>query len=190
MSTNNANNESYADARTRIGDDPDELYADGSKDDILANLPDVWECGYCGKEMENIHTQCECRSTEEPADPIGLDEFYDQYVETALWSSTETDEDGNDLGNLDDNYDADDLTDEAKASMRADCKAFLIDNAELIGDRYSDAGHDFWLTRNGHGAGFWDGDWSQEAGKALTAASKAYGTSDIMPDDSGKLHVN
>lgn len=20
-------------------------------------------------------------------------------------------------------------------------------------------GHDFWLTRNGHGAGFWDGDW-------------------------------
>lgn len=21
------------------------------------------------------------------------------------------------------------------------------------------AGHDLWLTRNGHGAGFWDGDW-------------------------------
>jgi len=33
------------------------------------------------------------------------------------------------------------------------------------------AGHDFWLTRNGHGAGFWDGDWP-ETGDALTEASK------------------
>jgi hypothetical protein len=22
-------------------------------------------------------------------------------------------------------------------------------------------GHDFWLTRQGHGAGFWDGDWPE-----------------------------
>ena len=29
---------------------------------------------------------------------------------------------------------------------------FSIDQCERIG-------HDFWLTRNGHGAGFWDGDW-------------------------------
>lgn len=45
-----------------------------------------------------------------------------------------------------------------------DCDAFQRDHAKDLGDayegsvRYNDelAGHDYWLTRNGHGAGFWD----------------------------------
>ena len=52
--------------------------------------------------------------------------------------------------------------------MQSDCAAFYAahgsqlneDNCKYRGcpvDEY--AGHDFWLTRNGHGAGFWDGDW-------------------------------
>lgn len=35
------------------------------------------------------------------------------------------------------------------------------------------AGHDFWLTSQGHGAGFWDGDW-KTYGEMLTKLSKCY----------------
>ena len=65
------------------------------------------------------------------------------------------------------------------------CAQFQKVNAELIIDEnrvYSSeytaaelAGHDFWLTRNGHGAGFWDGDWQEPAAAALTAAAHAFG---------------
>ncbi len=44
------------------------------------------------------------------------------------------------------------------------------------------AGHDFWLNRNGHGAGFWDGDWPEPAATTLDAASKAFGEVNLMLD--------
>jgi hypothetical protein len=37
------------------------------------------------------------------------------------------------------------------------------------------AGHDFWLTRNGHGAGFWDGDWPEPYAEMFTEGAKSYG---------------
>lgn len=43
-------------------------------------------------------------------------------------------------------------------------------------------GHDFWLTRNGHGAGFWDRGYGA-LGDKLTKASKAYGTADVYGPD-------
>jgi hypothetical protein len=48
-------------------------------------------------------------------------------------------------------------------------------------------GHDFWLTRNGTGAGFWDGDWFE--GEKLTEAAKAFGNFDLMVDhDDGTIY--
>lgn len=47
-------------------------------------------------------------------------------------------------------------------SIKADCGAFHVKARDLLRKAYergydrSQAGHDFWLTRNGHGAGFWD----------------------------------
>lgn len=39
-------------------------------------------------------------------------------------------------------------------------------------------GHDLYLTRNGHGCGFWENDYcNQEQGELLTAVSKLLGTS-------------
>lgn len=45
--------------------------------------------------------------------------------------------------------------------------------AEIYGPEH--VGHDFWLTRNRHGAGFWDGDLPDALGKRLTDAAHAYG---------------
>ena len=51
------------------------------------------------------------------------------------------------------------------------------------------AGHDFWLTRNGHGAGFWDGDWSENYSKMFDEGSKAYGTFETSLGDDGLIYA-
>lgn len=105
------------------------------------------------------------------------DRFFDAYLEAAVWSST--DDDGNEMDGL-----GLDVSEETLAEMRVDCDQFYDDNEHLITDencltRYNcdeQAGHDFWLTRNGHGAGFWETfNWDNEAGKTLTNSSHEFG---------------
>ena len=50
------------------------------------------------------------------------------------------------------------------------------------------AGHDFWLTRNGHGAGFWDGDWPLPYADLLDKAAQAAGTCDLYVGDDGMIY--
>lgn len=37
------------------------------------------------------------------------------------------------------------------------------------------AARDFWYTRNGHGCGFWDGDWDEPLATRLTDLAHGYG---------------
>jgi hypothetical protein len=56
-----------------------------------------------------------------------------------------------------------------------DCMSFFSRIAcYLSDDQVTHAGHDFWLTRNGHGAGFWDGDCTAY-GEMFTKISTGYG---------------
>lgn len=48
-----------------------------------------------------------------------------------------------------------------------DCVAFFREYHTLFTGREESAGTDFHLTRNGHGAGFWDGDWQEEIGPEM-----------------------
>jgi len=50
------------------------------------------------------------------------------------------------------------------------------------------AGHDYWLTRNGHGAGFWDGDWPEPYAAQLDDSAHAYGTVELYVGDDGKIY--
>ena len=108
---------------------------------------------------------------------MNFDAFFDGYVECALWSSTDDSDPSG--GKPLDEYDGD-LTKKALASMRRDCRGFLTAEvrAWLAEGGWSDseAGHDFWLTRNRHGAGFWDRG-RGEPGSKLTEAAHAYGSS-------------
>lgn len=55
-----------------------------------------------------------------------------------------------------------------------DCTRFLQRAGDLITERGAKrAGHDFFLTRNGHGAGFWDGDWPINGDK-LTEIAQSF----------------
>ena len=109
-----------------------------------------------------------------------LETFLNGYMVAALWSST-FGEDGEHP--FDYRYDTDDFTEEAAASMREDCTDFVTHNADLLkGIDPSQAGHDFWLTRNRHGAGFWDRGLG-EIGIKLTEAAQVYGSSDLFETD-------
>lgn len=51
----------------------------------------------------------------------------------------------------------------------------------------SQVGHDFWLTRNGHGAGFWDRGYGP-LGNRLTETCKSCGSRDLYLDDNGEVY--
>jgi hypothetical protein len=123
-----------------------------------------------------------------------LEEFIRGYIVCAIWSAPE-DDDGNNL----DSYDSSDLAESAIADIRADCEDFVLGNWETLlqyaekmeTEEYTGAemaGHDFSLTRNGHGAGFWDRGLG-DIGRKLTETAKIYGSSDIYIGDDGKLYV-
>jgi hypothetical protein len=94
------------------------------------------------------------------------------YLECALW--LENDESTPSGGEpLDRNYTVDDVAAESVLQAQNECAAFVERMAEaraVWGDKAeeegveldegnfdpSDVGHDFWLSRNGHGAGFFD----------------------------------
>ena len=126
-----------------------------------------------------------------------MDEFTRAYMEAILWSETDQ---SNDQGGepLDANYDITDFSAEALRKIKNDCDAFQqrANLAEVDTIDYAHrssveerAGHDFWLTRVGHGAGFWDGDWPEADGERLTELSKKFGHVDVYVGDDGMLEI-
>lgn len=67
-----------------------------------------------------------------------------------------------------------------------DCGNFLTSiNYQTKKIPASQMGHDFWLTRNGHGAGFWDRD----LGDYLTEVSKLFKEVNIELGDNGLINI-
>jgi hypothetical protein len=110
------------------------------------------------------------------------------YLTCALWSSI-----GDDGEPLDDVYEIDDIAAESIASAASDVCGFLslcdeegINPFEELDPEQ--VGHDLWLTRNRHGAGFWDRGIG-ESGRKLTELAKTYGTSDAYVGDDGYVYL-
>lgn len=112
-----------------------------------------------------------------------IDTFFAAYVECALWLALESN--GDELREPKGPVDESVLTAAQLADMRADCEAFIAENAaDLAALSASQCGHDFFLTRNGHGAGFWDRGLGA-IGDKLTAACKPFGAQTIIIYDNG-----
>jgi hypothetical protein len=96
-----------------------------------------------------------------------------QYLVTALWS--ETDYDSGEP--LDSKYDLEDIEPQFILDSEKECLEFLEKAKPYLTDEeYEDdesIGHNFWLNRNGHGAGFWDGDYEQ--GDKLSDIAHSFG---------------
>lgn len=114
-----------------------------------------------------------------------IDTILLHYQIAALWSSS------HDNGEpLDDQYDVSDIAPDTAQQMREDVTDFVNANAALLkesGQSEEQIGHDFWLTRNGHGAGFWDRGLG-EVGDKLSDACKPYGGVYLYVGDDGKIH--
>lgn len=105
------------------------------------------------------------------------------YITAALWSTT--DDEG---APLDDNYDTDDLAPETHAAAVQVCESFVeLAGGDLDGMDPEQAGHDLWLTREGHGAGFWDRGLG-ERGDRLTKWAKTFGEADWYVGDDGLIY--
>ena len=118
-----------------------------------------------------------------------MTDFLRQYLSTALWSSI--DEKDNPF---DDNYSIGDFSAEALKQADKDCDLFIEKAGDLLdGFDETDIAHDFWLTRQGHGAGFWDGDYPDDRsvysniGDKLTEIANEFRELHIYVDD-GKLY--
>lgn len=161
-----------ADANVAAGDDPTEQHP--QLDDIVAYL----------------------KSAPLPSTP-DLDAFTEAYIKAALFStSDESNEAGGDP--LDSNYGVQHISAASLEVMKAECALFQ----EYYGDLFTEencsyrgcpveeyAAHDFWLTRNAHGAGFWDGDWEEPAATLLTEAARSFGECDLYVGDDGLIHT-
>ena len=113
------------------------------------------------------------------------------YVDSALFSST----DGN--GNLlDSMFDRSHIAKETMDFFLEDVTCFVDEFWNIFNqfdnEKCRAAGIDFWLTRNGHGSGFWDGDWDNtlpdiDVGSIFDEYSKSVGSCDLYVSDNGYI---
>jgi hypothetical protein len=81
-----------------------------------------------------------------------------------------------------------DIHDDTVKQAEKDCADFRDDAGDLLdGIDESQAAHDFWLTRNGHGAGFWDRGLGK-VGQKLTKIAKDFGSVDLYVGDDGTIY--
>lgn len=123
--------------------------------------------------------------------------FFASFLETALWASIINNPDNpEDLVPVDSYYEIDDLSEEAINNLRLECRDFFDANYDLLCDM-NRAGHLFFLNKNRHGSGFWDGDYNyptkdgtiKNVGKFLSEQSKPYGSNYFYVGDDGMLYT-
>lgn len=129
-----------------------------------------------------------------------LDDFTRGFLECLLWSECDqSTESGGEP--FDANYTLDDIDDSAIQLAEADCAKFQKEAAGTLDAFYtiwpqspdgdsaeSFAGHNFALTRNGHGTGSWDRD-AGRVGDMLTEYCKEYGEFNLYLGDDGRIYA-
>jgi hypothetical protein len=111
----------------------------------------------------------------------------EHYLVAALWTEEET---------LKEDYGVEgatiyDISKEDWEKATSDVRRFM----ELAGDATEgigaeQLGHDIWLTRNGHGTGFWDRGYEQQVSDRLCAAADKLGSSDVYAGDDGNIYLS
>jgi hypothetical protein len=101
---------------------------------------------------------------------MSLETFTQAYITCALWT-------------FDNLLTEEDIHPETMDEMKKDCRRFYTKYSETWSGHYQHpkydddglAGHDFWLTRNRHGAGFWDRGFPDDIQELLTKSAHAFG---------------
>lgn len=96
-----------------------------------------------------------------------------------------------DSGSADDDLTGkENFSEQAIEAIKADCAEFVKLAGDLLTPEWTDEqiGYDIWLTRNGHGAGFWDRDLPN--GDALTAITDTMGPLTAYVGDDGLIYLH
>ncbi len=151
------------------------------RDDLLEAFTKGYiECAlWCGVMTYRHNDNCPCHEASDNGDPYDSDDC------TC---------DEPDLTSDGDGYDESQLTDDTRKQLESDAADFYASNgADLLASTLDmrRCGHDFWLTRNRHGAGFWGeksrGATADAALDRLTEASHAYGDAALVLNTNGKI---
>lgn len=120
-------------------------------------------------------------------------DFHRAFIACLLWSSSNPD---NEDRHLNEDYEASDFHPLVQEALRAKSEEFARENAadllaacQTTGYEMANAGHDFALSSNGHGAGYFDRN-LDEIGDRLQAAAEASGEIDAYVGDDGLLYVS
>jgi hypothetical protein len=134
--------------------------------------------------MSNLQKRSDAMAVEAIINGTGeVNRMIKGYLEAALWTEEMDDKSF---------YDIDP---ECLRLISADVINFHQENhTELMhgmsaGMSWEHAGHDIWMTRNGHGVGFWDGDWPEECEWKLTDNAREMGESYVYIGDDGKIYL-
>jgi hypothetical protein len=119
--------------------------------------------------------------------------FADGYIEGVAWANVVFEDDSLD-GGLEDV----ELPSGVEETLRQDARDFLSDEhterlvrgavRRLPGYSFESAGIDYALTRNGHGAGYWDRGLGM-LGEALTQMARPYGSRYLMVSLDGSIQA-
>lgn len=171
---------------------------------------------YDADELAQIDMLCERLTSAKlegaPGALDGADDFTAAYIEALFFTDNAVNaddgrtfeaqaasEDEENEGSFPNSATVEDIAPETLEAIKADCAAFQTEAAHLLAQAYdrpgyggaAQAGHDFWLTRNGHGAGFWDRSAldAGDLGDALTEVAKRYGQADSYFGDDGRIYL-
>ena len=114
---------------------------------------------------------------------LAIDEIH--LLEVILWSECDNDENGNSEP-LDKNYSIHDIDKESMEMILGKYREFRnqyfkeclesIEDKELYSNMECQFAQDYWLSCNGHGAGFFDSIWSKEQCQKMQALSRQEGS--------------
>jgi hypothetical protein len=115
-----------------------------------------------------------------------INQILEHYLICALWTDEEH------LREENENVDLNiyNISTVSKIKCIEDIKKFL----KLAGNAVKNIspemlGHDIWLTRNGHGAGFWDRGYNENISKKLCESAKELKGSDIYLGNNGIIYL-
>lgn len=116
-----------------------------------------------------------------------LDSMVKNYLRCAVWADS--------LEGCEKDYGSFSASQKMNEQADSDCLSFIefLSKAGLIDwdtfHNFENLGYDFWLTRNRHDSGFWDGDW--EKGDEMTEiVHKNFPEKTIWKDEVGKYNFD
>lgn len=103
-----------------------------------------------------------------------FEQFLHGYLECALWAEC---------------LEGKTFAVEAAWKLYDDARNFWGMYHDYIEVNASQAGHNFWLSRNGHGAGYFDGHWPEKTETILMEGCNKFGGCDLYVGDDGLVYA-